>query len=194
MTVANFDVDLEFAEKARKLLERELYAKWGYEGRYVSIGMNTDCSRHLQKHVHIDAIVQTGPDKTVGIEEKIVRVPEGRKPYTAFTLETHSDLKRTPPDGWMYTSAADLLLYAFGLPYGLTVWTMPLNELRDWFYDKEDRYGITDTKNYRDGNEWVTRCRVVPIRDIPITKHEYHLFYDRVGVADHRTRWAPGTN
>lgn len=189
---ANFDVDLSFAERARKLLERDLYSKWAWEGRFCAIGFNTPASRSLQTVMHMDAIIQTGENTSVCVEEKLVRIPEGKKPYTAFTLETHSDLRSDPPNGWMYTCGADILLYAFGLPHGLTVWTMQMDELRNWFVGREANFPISDTRNDYKGQQWVTRCRVVPIRAIPFPIHEHHLFYDQQKPTDHRTRWPRG--
>jgi hypothetical protein len=180
--LADFDLDLQFAEFARPLIERDLYASWAWEGRFVSIGSNSQGSMVLQKSAHIDAIIQTGPKTSITVEEKIVR-----QKYTAFAIETHGDLRVQPANGWIYSSTADKLVYAFGLPFGLEVWVMSLPELRDWFAPRELTFPLSDIPNlYRGGDEYVTRVRVVPIRAIPVDKHQYLLRWSEGSYVSHK--------
>jgi hypothetical protein len=114
--------------------------------------------------------VQVEASRSVSVEEKIVR-----RKYTAFAIETHSNLERGTR-GWIYTSTADQLLYAFGLPLGLEVWLMPMADLREWFVPREQLYPASDTPNGQGGQVlYHTRCRIVPIADVGCRKRHYAL-------------------
>jgi len=102
------------------------------------------------------------PAGRIGVELKIVRYDSS---IGAITIETHSNLRKNPGDeigdGWINYSRADWLIWAFiDTAY---IWKMP--DLRFWFYLQDlNRWPIYDIDN---GN-YITRCRKVPIADIPI--------------------------
>ena len=124
-------------------------------------------SIYIQRNCHVDCIVASQRGGSVAIEEKIVRWP-GRH-YTAICIETHSNLERTretAPDGWIYTSVADYLLYAFEQEdeRSLRVSVFNLPKLRDWFITYPGVFPITDD---RSNIYYTTRCSVVALKKIP---------------------------
>jgi hypothetical protein len=72
------------------------------EGRFAEMLQKSGC----------DTLVWDDSFQPIAVEEKIVRCPQGRDPYTAICLETESC---TTPGyirrGWMWYSKADVLLY-----------------------------------------------------------------------------------
>jgi hypothetical protein len=183
---ANFDDDLAFTEKARVLLEEQLYRQWAYQGRFVSLSGESPGTMFLQRNAHIDVAIQVMQDDRVTcltIEEKIVR-----QRHTALAIETHSD-KRRDKSGWIYTSTADVLLYAFGLAYGgLEVYTMSLPALRKWFLPVADTFPKANTPNNGADGLFYSECRIVQITKIPVLMRNYML--REGGRPDQRTRFA----
>jgi len=183
-TVANFEKDHAFTERARRLLDRDYYPGKAYMGRFVYVGGNSGGSQAIQRIAHADVVVQHAPGISHVYEEKIVRAK-----YAAFTLETHSNFERwgsegatlTRKDGWIFTSEADYLLYAFTIEGGLEVWSLPMVRLREWFVPRETHFPFADVSNVdRSGRvAYTTRCRVVPIKDIPIQKEREVLAWAR---------------
>jgi len=170
MSAADFQNDLRFTEQARSLIVRDLYPKLTKGRGFVSVNGSAG-SLWLQKNAHIDAVLQVAPNRSVTVEEKIVR-----QKYSAFTIETHSVLESGERNGWIYASTADWLLYAFCVPGGLECWFMALPSLREWFALHETRYRHCDTLNrFLNGTMYHTRCRIVPIRDIACQKWLYSL-------------------
>jgi hypothetical protein len=166
----DFETDNLFTQRARALIERDLYPRLAYNNHYVSISGISGGSGFLQRQGHIDAVLQTGPGVSVTVEEKIVR-----NKYDRFAIETHSNHERGNPDGWIHVSTADMLIYAFGIPHGLECWIMSLPALRQWFIPREERYRYHDIRNVYRGNVYHTRVRVVPIQDVSIAKSQYTL-------------------
>jgi hypothetical protein len=129
--VTDFDSDKAWTEQARGSFERDLYPALAWEGRFVYLARSAG-SEFLQRVAHIDAVVQTGPGVSITVEEKIVR-----RKYAALAVETHSRVESGERDGWIYTSTADTLIYAFGVQGGLECWIMSLPALRQWFEPRE---------------------------------------------------------
>jgi hypothetical protein len=165
MSQADFRTDLAYAEAARLRLEANFYPQVCRDERFVALE-RSDGSIYIQRHCHVDCIVAAKSGGSATVEEKIVRW-KGRQ-YSAIAVETHSNLERTGAedigDGWIATSVADFLLYAFQQEDGsLLVWLFHLPQLRTWFGGAYSKYTVADTKNDR----YTTRCRVVPLEDIP---------------------------
>lgn len=164
MSQADFRTDLAFTDERRALLDKHFYPAVSKDGRFVALG-HSEGSLSIQRRCHVDCVVATQKG-SVTVEEKIVRW-KGRA-YTAITVETHSNLERTGAepigDGWIATSVADYLLYAFEQEdVALLVWLFVLPKLREWFTPRVAQYAIADTPNSR----YTTRCRVVPLDAIP---------------------------
>jgi hypothetical protein len=171
--VTDFDSDKAWTEQARRLIERDLYPALAWEGRFVYLARSAG-SEYLQRVAHIDVVVQTGPGVSITVEEKIVR-----RKYAALAVETHSRVESGERDGWIYTSTADTLIYAFGVQGGLECWIMSLPALRQWFEPREHDFAERQVMNGRDGKVWYhTRCRLVPLRDIPIQRTLRQLWWN----------------
>jgi hypothetical protein len=151
--------------KYRHLLEI-LYKRYCYDGRYVFIDKSR-FSTIVQRRLKTDTVIQKETDVSYGIEEKVVSWPEKKgKPHTAFFLETRSC---TNPghesSGWMETSCADYLLYAFEIKdVGLDVYIFNFPRLQHWF-----RKHVFSNSRYRfhtmpDENR--TEGKLVPIADV----------------------------
>lgn len=165
VAVPSFHNDLQYAERSRERLDRHFYPRMAADGRFVPLG-RSDGSMYLQTEAHIDVIVASHSGGSVTVEEKLVRWPGYE--YTALAVETHSNLERTGGqavgDGWIATSRADYLLYAFEQPGGrLKVWVFDLPGLRQWFAPRVGAFPYSDTRN----DFYTTRCRVVPLSSIP---------------------------
>jgi len=166
MSVASdFRTDLRHADAARQRLDENFYPYVSRDGKFVPVERSAG-SIFIQKHCHVDCIAAAKRGGSVTIEEKIVRW-KGRR-YTAMTVETHSNLERTIDqeigDGWIATCTADYLLYAFQQEdKSLLVWLFDLPKFRKWFNGVFQAYAISDTSN----DFYTTRCRVVPLRNIP---------------------------
>lgn len=164
--VANFYKDLAFADLSRLRLERYFYPNIARDGRFVGLERSNG-SVYIQRHCHVDCIVASKNGGSVAFEEKIVRWP-GKK-YTAMVIETHSNYERTLEekigDGWIKTSVADFLLYAFEqADRRLLTWVFDLPKLREWFINSDhEKYPLSLTDN----GYYSTACRVVPLSDIP---------------------------
>lgn len=152
--MANFQRDLAFTEAARELLDRDFYPRYGTA---IPLGRSFG-SMWLQRNAHIDAVLQLFDGRSVTVEEKIVR-----KHYVKFAIETEGNLEKSTaegePNGWIYTSTADWLLYAFTTSDGLEVHRIDLPALRKWFLKVQFSFPVTDTHNYG----YVSRCRLVPV-------------------------------
>lgn len=165
MATAEFNTDLEYANTRRLRLDKYFYPQMSLEGRFVPLDRSPG-SIYIQREIHVDCVVASHAGGSVTVEEKIVRWKGYH--YTAITIETHSNLSRRADDeigdGWIATSKADFLLYAFEQPNkSLKVWVFDLPKLRDWFTPRVNQYRITDTDN----GFYTTRCRIVPLVDIP---------------------------
>jgi hypothetical protein len=168
--IADFTQDKKFTERARELLVRDLYPNLAWNGQFVSLA-KSDGSQVLQRQAHIDVVVQTGPECSITVEEKIVR-----KKYDAFAIETHSHLPER--DGWIFTSTADMLIYVFSLPGGLECWIMSMPSLRQWFTRHEKNFPMARTKNGINGSEvYESQCRIVPIEKCAILKTRKRLLW-----------------
>lgn len=164
MIITDFTADKEFANTARKLIERDLYPCLSYLGRFVSINGSSSGSDYLQRNAHIDAVLQSTVGASLTVEEKIVR-----KRYDAFAIETNSNVGAAGrADGWLYTSTADLLLYAFTIPGGLDCWLMSLPALRELVSARVGTYRATYSASGWGGQgKYTSRCVLVPIIDVP---------------------------
>lgn len=166
MPVAVFDNDLKFTETARALLVEQLYPLVCTQ--CVSFTHHTRGSMWVQKNAHIDAVLQLPNGVSVTVEEKIAR-----KPHPSFALETEAHREQHKP-GWMYTTTADWLVYAFVQPYGMDAYIMLFPALQAWFkrVTGAEHFHPVDTKN-RLG--FTTRCVLVPIdtlsRAITVSKY-----------------------
>ncbi len=163
--MSDFRTDLAFADKVRLQLEANFYPRFCRERRFVALE-RSDGSLYIQKHCHVDCVVANKSGGSATVEEKIVRW-KGRV-YDAVVIETHSNLEgsgvQAIGDGWIATSVADFLLYAFQQEDGsLLVWVFDLPNLRKWFVPLCDQFPVTDTSN----GPYHTRCRVVPLSRIP---------------------------
>lgn len=120
----------------------------------------------IQMRLHVDVIMQFRPDRCVAIEEKIVRYPG--YVYTAMAVETHARLRPDDDDahgdGWIWTSHAEFLLYAFVQEDGsLRVWVFNLPRLRHWFRNQWHVFESAYVKNVGG----LTVVRKVPLQKIP---------------------------
>lgn len=169
--MTSFTEDREFTQRARELLEEQLYPRLAYNGRFVAVDGSVG-SRWIQSNAHIDCVVQTGPGVSITVEEKIVR-----KVYTAFAIEVEGDAQRSvevgEPNGWIYTSTADVLVYAFTVPAGLDAYYFRMAALRRWFFQNYTRYVQVERPN--GFGDHVSRCILVPIRDTETLWTKYEL-------------------
>jgi len=161
----DFYTDLAYADSRRKRLDALFYPAASKEGRFVPLE-RSEGSINVQRSMHVDCIVASPKGGSITVEEKIVRWPGYS--YTSITIETHSNLEKTGGsdigDGWIVTSSADYLLYAFDQPDDrLLVWVFDLPLLREWFLESYTQYRITDSNN----RFYTTRCRIVALEDIP---------------------------
>lgn len=178
MSENNFENDLCFGKQYYPLLE-VLFKHYFYESRYVFIDKSR-FSTLVQKRLHVDMTAQVAIDESAGIELKVVRWPLKESPHTRFCLETRSCTNpgyESP--GWMETSQADFLLYAFVIDgIGLDAYIINLPLLQQWFSaclqrDPEKWYIHTMTSGNR------TESRLVPIEEvvtlIPTTRFLIHF-------------------
>lgn len=96
---------------------------------------------YIQRELGIDTILELDSGRVMGVEEKIVRWPESGKPHTAYALETYScTVSGIEKDGWMWYSAADVLLWAFEQDEDwLVVDVIPFQPLKQWFFESVGR-------------------------------------------------------
>lgn len=152
--------DLAFTNTARKLITEQLYPRFAVS--QVSIGGSLG-SEWVQQNAHIDAILALKDGRSITVEEKIIR-----RPWPSFALETWSSVERERP-GWIYTSKADWLLYAFIQPYGMDAYLMEFDKLQGWFNRVQAaiHYHPHDTENkMKYGDRFTSRCILVPIDEL----------------------------
>ena len=152
-------------EQRDRILKPFFYDRY-CPGQYRFLDNNNPAERYA------DTLMQSADGQKI-IEEKIVHWPIDKftrlpkeKAYDRFALET---MTCTVPGyerrGWMHTSVADYLIYAFSVPkseIGLDVYIMNMQPLKQWFWELgEDAwpYSITEEDNR-------TLCRIVPIADV----------------------------
>lgn len=182
MSSNNFEENFSFGvHKYRHLLEI-LYKRYCYEGRYVFVDKSR-FSTLVQRKLKTDTVIQKHPDVSYGIEEKVVSWPVSKnKPHTAFFLETRSCTnKGYESPGWMKTSCADYLLYAFEIKsIGLDVYLLDFPILQRWFWDKAYTHLRYPFSTMRDKNR--TEGKLVPIIDITrsIPVERFLLTFDGV--------------
>lgn len=124
------------------------------EGRFAELLQKDGCDTLVWKYDH----------HPIAVEEKIVRSPQGREPYTAICLETESC---TVPGyisrGWMWYSKADVLFYCMHQANDtLDCLWIDFPKLHKWFWLREKQFPLSvlaDTINQ-------TASRVVPIDSI----------------------------
>jgi hypothetical protein len=155
-----FDIKNAWQVRQRDMILKPFFYDRYFPDRYRFLDNNDPTQRY------VDTLVETpGGQKTV--EEKIVHWPtDGTTGYTAFALETWTcTVPGYERQGWMYTSVADILIYAFSTPkseVGLNVYVMDMQALKKWFWETgEEMWPITRT-NERNRTE----CRVVPVNDV----------------------------
>lgn len=172
-TPTNFQEDLAFAERSRQLLVDRLYPQLT-GGRFVSLA-GSPGSLYLQKHAHVDAILQLRDGQSIVVEEKFQR---GR--YNSFLIETLSNVERGTP-GWIQTCAADWLLYCFATPGTLECYCICLADLRAWFRSNRVRFRTIEASTRVGGGLYHTRCAVVPIGEVEASVgfSQYTLEEDR---------------
>jgi hypothetical protein len=139
----DFDRDDAFAKRMRDCrLAPQFYGRYTVEGRYVFLDKGR-LARALQRKA-VDTIVQGRDGAAVAIEEKIVRWPKSGRPYTAFSLETHScTVPGRESPGWMRYCVADYLLYCFQQPDdGLICHLIDFPKLQAWFNQHEDAFPV----------------------------------------------------
>lgn len=135
-------------------------------GRFVLLD-GPGLARELQRQHGVDALLQAADGRAIGIEEKLVRWPARGHAYTAFVLETASNINAgRERDGWMRTSSADYLLYGFEQPDGtVDAYLIDFPALRRWFEPLEETFATFETRGASDSpNRSVGR--VVPIADV----------------------------
>lgn len=130
-----FEDDWSFGVKKYRALLEAFYRRYCYEQRYVFVD-HSPCSDRLQRQWKIDTMVQRDAESSQSVEEKIVKWPKTDCAYTAFFLETHSCTNQGyESPGWMSTSQADLLLYAFEIKdVGLVAYVLDFPRLQRWFW------------------------------------------------------------
>jgi hypothetical protein len=91
-----------------------------------------------------------------------------KRGYSDIAVETASNSERGTP-GWIHTSRADWLVYAFLRRNGELgrVYVLDMKELRRWFLENEHRYPTLRAPNPPDNPRYHTLFKPVPIRDIP---------------------------
>jgi hypothetical protein len=125
-----------------------------------------------QQERDVDTLAWKTDGKVIAIEEKIVRYP-GRI-YTAVCLETESC---TTPGriarGWMWYSAADILLYCMQTETGdLDCRSIDFPKLYDWFWPLENEFPLHVMANTINK----TASRIVPIERIePFIRSRFTL-------------------
>jgi hypothetical protein len=134
----------------------------------------------MQQQAGCDTLVWRADLTPTAIEEKIVRPPLMRGPYTAICLETESC---TEPGhisrGWMWYSTADVLLYGMlGVDDTLDCLWIDFPKLHRWFWPREKRFPlhVMPTENK-------TASRVVPIDDIAAAVPMHRFTMARGGAA-----------
>jgi hypothetical protein len=129
------DNDL-YTRQMRDRYLRRFYRAIAYKRQFAFLDGTTRTARAVQKSLHFDTLVNTGPNSSLGYEEKIRR--ERRPDFLVETLQ--STVTNAP--GWILTSAADKLLYALPLEDedGLDVYIMEMAELQDWFAEHQEKY------------------------------------------------------
>jgi hypothetical protein len=166
-TDSTFVVKNEWQIRQRNTILKPFFYDRYFPGKYRFLDSNNPAERYA------DTLVQMSDGTVLKVEEKIVHWPMDKftkQPrewaYTAFALETWTCT--TPGwerQGWMHTSTADILIYAFSVPkseIGLDCYTMNMQPLKQWFWSVgEDAWAITRTD---ESNH--TECRVVPIADV----------------------------
>jgi hypothetical protein len=132
-----FEDDWFFGVKKYRALLEAFYRWYCYEQRYVFVD-RSPCSNRLQREWKIDTLVQKDAQSSQSVEEKIVKWPKTDLAYTAFFLETYSCTNQGyESPGWMSTSQADLLLYAFEIKdVGLVAYVLDFPRLQRWFWEQ----------------------------------------------------------
>ena len=130
---------------------------WSIEGKDI---VNVTEDRKVDKEITIP----NRPNNPLTVEEKIRSCDYWNYREKDILLETISiDYNNTP--GWLYTSKADCLIYAFVNKFDNKLWIykFPLQQLRKWFIIEKDKY-----KNFKTAknNGYNTISVVVPIKDI----------------------------
>ena len=135
MSADQFQHDWFFGVRQYRHLLDAFYQQYCYEQRYVFVDRSR-CSNLLQREWKVDTMVQKDAQCSLAIEEKIVKWPANNTPYTAFFLETRSCTNKDhESDGWMKTSQADLLFYAFEIQdVGLVAYLLDFPRLQHWFW------------------------------------------------------------
>jgi len=143
----NFKADLQWSNEISKQLDT-WYDQTFDEHKFIE-------DVEFQKKFDIDRVVRV-KDRVFGIEEKIVR-----KVYDCIYIEEMS-CPATNKKGWIYTSAADRLLWVFCGSNMLHLFEIDMKKLRHWFK-------TVDKTNYRrhQNKEYnMSTGRLVPIKDI----------------------------
>ena len=135
-------------------------------GRFVLLD-GPGLAKELQRQHGVDALLQASDGRAIGIEEKLVRWPARGHAYTAFVLETASNINAgRKRDGWMKTSSADYLLYGFEQPDGtVDAYLIDFPALRRWFEPLEETFATFETPSTPDSPNR-SAGRVVPIADV----------------------------
>lgn len=136
-------------------------------GRFVLLDGDHGLAKELQQQHGVDTLLQAADGRAIGIEEKLIRWPERDHAYTAFVLETMSNINvGRERDGWMKTSSADYLLYGFEQPDGtVDAYLIDFADLRRWFWPLEETFATFETESTRDSPN-TSVGRVVPIADV----------------------------
>lgn len=138
--MSNFARDDLFQRDIRDRLLGPFFYRKNFR-RHIYLDGDSIARNEIQK-IGIDTVVQARDGRTLFIEEKIVRCPVDRGPYTAFALETKSCT--TPgleKEGWMAYGRADWLLYAFCLAdESLELYMIDFAKLKTWFWANEDSF------------------------------------------------------
>jgi len=182
----NFQDDLTFSREIRDTYLVRFYGKYSSDGRYVFVD-RSHCSDIIQKHLHVDTIMQRSNGTSTCIEEKAERRFTGN-----LALETEScTVPGHESEGWMKTGKADLLLYCF--PDGtdaVQAYVMDFQELKAWFWTIDWTY-----REYTMPHNNRTRMRLVPLTDIgnAVGWSRYHITRFDAICTDRRERnvqWA----
>ncbi len=149
----------------------------GWIARTMNIGFDRWATLEEETEEHFDALMLNG----VKVEIKSRR--GGKVIYNDILIETKSCEERDTP-GWIYTTQADYLAYAFvdeATHKILKGYLIHFSKLKEWWM-KIGRYHEYDIRKGTTGKLYHTVNRAVPEKDFPLDLFYYHPTY---GVLDH---------
>lgn len=126
---------------------------------YIKDVVNVEDDTDYQKK-DIDLLLHTTSDRIIPVEIKGDRYSETGN----FFFETISNVGKDTLGCFLYTEA-EFLFYYFVCTKEL--YTIPMKEVRQWFYENMDSFIISTTSTLVGGGFYTTRGRLVP-RDLVV--------------------------